>query len=330
MFGNGLVGLLRAGLRPDDDVARTVEEMLRFDSALQLFERTATEPVEVGGVTVQPGERIAALLGAANRDPAVFADADDFRPDRDPNPHLAFGVGVHFCLGAPLARMELAESLRLLFDRFPGLELAGEPISRGTFVLRGYQAVRVRAATKGVADEHRHVAEAFDAVEVIIAKRDGGAAVRRPDRLGGRRLHPRRRRRRADVGAGDGDPAQRHGPPRDRPLDRGDDRLRGADGLLRALTPDRRQALDRRRRRQDHAAAGARWSRPAGSRCPSCPAAASATPAAPSTSSSRSPAGGPRCPTRRCSPSSRTSVRSSAPPATGSRRPTRSSTRCAT
>ena len=119
--------------------------MLRFDSALQLFERTATEPVEVAGVTVQPGEKIAALLGAANRDPAVFESPDEFRGDRDPNPHLAFGVGVHFCLGAPLARMELAESLGALTARFPDLHLAGAPVSRGTFVLRGYRSVPVAA-----------------------------------------------------------------------------------------------------------------------------------------------------------------------------------------
>jgi cytochrome P450 len=160
VFGNGLVAMLsgrssrsrspdatgRSSLsRSPDAVPLLVEEMLRFDSALQLFERTATEPVEVAGVTVQPGEKIAALLGAANRDPAVFASPDEFRGDRDPNPHLAFGVGVHFCLGAPLARMELAESLGALTTRFPDLHLAGEPVSRGTFVLRGYRSVPVAA-----------------------------------------------------------------------------------------------------------------------------------------------------------------------------------------
>jgi unspecific monooxygenase len=148
VFGNGLVALLERGLRPADDVALTVEEMLRFDSALQLFERTATAPVTVGEVVVEPGQKIAALLGAANRDPAVFADADRVDVRRDPNPHLAFGVGVHFCLGAPLARMELAESLSALFAAFPDLVLAGEPESRGTFVLRGYRSVPV-AATDG-------------------------------------------------------------------------------------------------------------------------------------------------------------------------------------
>ena len=146
VFGNGLVALLERGLRPDEDVALTVEEMLRFDSALQLFERTATALVTLGDVVVEPGQKVAALLGAANRDPEVFADADAVDVRRDPNPHLAFGVGVHFCLGAPLARMELAESLTALFATYPDLRLAGDPESRGTFVLRGYRAVPVAAS----------------------------------------------------------------------------------------------------------------------------------------------------------------------------------------
>ena len=148
VFGNGLAAMLRRGLWPGEDVAATVEEMLRFDSALQLFERTAMEDVEVahGGqsVVVEKGQKIAALLGAANRDPEVFDQPDEFRVDRDPNNHLAFGVGVHFCLGAPLARMELAESLPALFETFPDLTLADEPVSRGTFVLRGYRTLPVR------------------------------------------------------------------------------------------------------------------------------------------------------------------------------------------
>ncbi|MDQ4051759.1 MAG: cytochrome P450 [Actinomycetota bacterium] len=141
VFGNGLVAMLRRGLRPGPDVPAAVEEMLRFDSALQLFERTATEPVEVGGVTVETGQKVALLLGSANRDPAVFDAPDEMRLDRDPNPHVAFGVGVHFCLGAPLARMELAESLSALLAARPGLELVGEPEPRGTFVLRGFRRV---------------------------------------------------------------------------------------------------------------------------------------------------------------------------------------------
>ncbi len=146
VFGNGLAAMLRHGLVPGADVALTVEEMLRFDSALQLFERTAIEPVQVGDVVVAKGQKIAALLGAANRDPAVFDRPDTFDVARDPNPHLAFGVGVHFCLGAPLARMELVESVAALFGRFPDLALAGEPESRGTFVLRGFRRVPVQSS----------------------------------------------------------------------------------------------------------------------------------------------------------------------------------------
>lgn len=147
VFGNGLVAMLRRGLRPGVDVAACVEEMLRFDSALQLFERTATAEVELpGGIVVEPGQKVSALLGAANRDPAVFERPDEFDVARATNPHLAFGVGVHFCLGAPLARMELTESVALLFERLPGLALVGEPESRGTFVLRGHRRVEVTAS----------------------------------------------------------------------------------------------------------------------------------------------------------------------------------------
>jgi cytochrome P450 len=144
VFGNGLVAMLSAGVRPPpEQVPTCVEEMLRYDSALQLFERTATEPVMIGDVAVDPGQKVAALLGAANRDPAVFDRADTFDPGRDPNPHLAFGAGVHFCVGAPLARMELVESLGLLLHELPGLHLVGDPVSRGTFVLRGFTSVTV-------------------------------------------------------------------------------------------------------------------------------------------------------------------------------------------
>jgi len=147
VFGNGLVAMLSRGLRPGTDVPATVEEMLRFDSALQLFERTAVEDVEIGDVVVEKGQRIAALLGAANRDPQVFERPDEFDVGREKNPHLAFGVGVHFCLGAPLARMELAESVTALWAAHPDLELVGVPESRGTFVLRGFHRVQVGGTT---------------------------------------------------------------------------------------------------------------------------------------------------------------------------------------
>ena len=96
---------------------------MRFDSPLQLFERTATEDVEIGGVTVAAGQKIAALLGSANRDPAVFADPDTLDVGRTDNPHISFGAGVHFCIGAPLARVELQASFGALLDRTSSLEL---------------------------------------------------------------------------------------------------------------------------------------------------------------------------------------------------------------
>jgi cytochrome P450 len=123
-----------------------VEELLRFDSALQLFERTATADVEVAGQPVAAGEKVAVLLGSANRDETVFDEPDRLDLARDPNPHVAFGAGVHFCLGAPLARVELAESLGLLARRFPSLRIDGEPARRPTFVLRGYESVPVSAS----------------------------------------------------------------------------------------------------------------------------------------------------------------------------------------
>jgi cytochrome P450 len=154
VFGNGLVALLRAPeqwrrfVRGEVDAATVVEELLRYDSALQLFERTATSDARVGEVTVRRGEKVTVLLGAANRDPAVFEQADQLDVGRHPNPHLAFGAGVHFCLGAPLARVELAESLRLLSSAYPDLTLACDPVRRPTFVLRGYHDVPVLSARR--------------------------------------------------------------------------------------------------------------------------------------------------------------------------------------
>ncbi len=141
-FGNGLASLIESGRAPGP-AALLVEEMLRHDSPLHLFERTATSDVVIAGVTVRAGERIAALLGAANRDPAVFDSPDEFQPGREPNPHLAFGAGIHFCIGAPLARLELETSVTALLARFAQLEVL-EAVRRPTFVLRGYQRLLVR------------------------------------------------------------------------------------------------------------------------------------------------------------------------------------------
>ena len=120
-----------------------VEEFLRFDAPLQLFERTALEGLEFQGLRIQQGERIGLLLGAANRDPAEFMEPDSFDIRRDPNPHLTFSAGAHFCLGAPLARREMQIALPLLFTRFPELRISSDPVPEHGFVVRGYARIPV-------------------------------------------------------------------------------------------------------------------------------------------------------------------------------------------
>ncbi len=151
-FGNGMVEVLR---RPDQSTLlredprgvteRALEEFMRFDAPLQLFERTATKDTELGGVAIEAGQKIAALIGSANRDSQVFENADEMDVTRDPNPHIGFGAGIHFCLGAPLARLEMGVSLPALWEKFPNMELASEPVRRPTFVLRGYESVAITA-----------------------------------------------------------------------------------------------------------------------------------------------------------------------------------------
>jgi cytochrome P450 len=141
--GNGLLALLQhpaqlQRLRADPALLPTaIEELMRFDSPLQLFERTATEDVQIGGVTVARGQKIAALLGSANRDPGVFPDPDSLDVGRTDNPHISFGAGVHFCIGAPLARVELQASFGALLSQTSRLELGAPATRRPEFVMRG-------------------------------------------------------------------------------------------------------------------------------------------------------------------------------------------------
>jgi cytochrome P450 len=149
--GNGWWSLLRnpaalARLRGDPRLVPTaVEELMRYDTPLQMFERWVLDPIEVGGVRIPRGAELGLLFGSANRDPAVFAEPDELRLDRDPNPHLSFGAGIHFCLGAPLARIELEVSFASLLRRLPRLELVAKPRWKPAYIIRGLQALHVRA-----------------------------------------------------------------------------------------------------------------------------------------------------------------------------------------
>jgi hypothetical protein len=153
--GNGLLALLThpdqlARLRAEPSLLPVaIEELMRFDPPLQLFERTATEEVHIGGVTVPAGQKIAALLGSANHDPAVFADPEALDVGRTDNPHISFGAGIHFCIGAPLARVELQASFEALLTRTSSLELGRPARRRPEFVIRGLAELPVVLARSG-------------------------------------------------------------------------------------------------------------------------------------------------------------------------------------
>lgn len=150
-LGNGMRALLRhpeqwARLLSDDvEPGTAVEEMIRWDGPLQLFERWVLDDgVEIAGQRLRVGERIAMLFGSANRDPARFADPDRFDIGRGDSGHIGFGGGTHFCIGAPLARLEIAVSLERLRRACPRIELAAEPEYEPFFVIRGLKELRVR------------------------------------------------------------------------------------------------------------------------------------------------------------------------------------------
>jgi cytochrome P450 len=147
-FGNGMVAMFRNAEQlelmkssPRELTETALEEMMRFDSPLHMFERTATSETVIGETTVLVGQKVVAMLGSANRDEEVFENTDQFDITRKHNPHIAFGAGIHFCIGAPLARLEMQNSLPMMFERFPKLQLAGTPVQRPTFVLRGWETI---------------------------------------------------------------------------------------------------------------------------------------------------------------------------------------------
>jgi unspecific monooxygenase len=152
--GNAMRAILAQGGDPrrffssPQTTIATVEECLRFDAPLHMFTRYAYEEIEVvPGILVRPGETIGLLLGMANHDPAAFAEPLAFRPDRADQKNVSFGAGIHFCIGAPLARLELQVSLKTLFDRLPRLHLAEQPRFRDTYHFHGLERLAVHTGT---------------------------------------------------------------------------------------------------------------------------------------------------------------------------------------
>jgi cytochrome P450 len=152
LIGNGTVALMGSPdswdrLRQDPAlVPAAVEEMLRYDSPVQLTARTATEDVEVSGTVIAAGRPVIVFIGGANRDPSVFEQPDEFRINRpDSGRHLSFSLGMHHCLGSALARLEGRIAIEELTQRYPALELAAPPARRPLLVLRGFESIPVRA-----------------------------------------------------------------------------------------------------------------------------------------------------------------------------------------
>ncbi|MGW5971834.1 cytochrome P450 [Streptomyces sp. NPDC055186] len=133
-----------AALRADHSLVPTaVEELMRYDTPLQLFERWVLDDIEIDGTVIPRGAEIAMLFGSANHDPAVFADPARLDLTRADNPHISFSAGIHYCIGAPLARIELAASMTALLEQAPTLRLAEEPKRKPNFVIRGLEGLTV-------------------------------------------------------------------------------------------------------------------------------------------------------------------------------------------
>lgn len=147
--GNAVKTILESGLDPqqlfanDAQTEATVEECLRYDAPLHMFTRYALTDTEFDGIPLKQGETIGLMLGAANRDPTRFADANRFDPFRPDGQNVSFGAGIHFCIGAPLARIELQVSLSTLFKRLPGLQLASEPRYNNVYHFHGLERLDV-------------------------------------------------------------------------------------------------------------------------------------------------------------------------------------------
>ncbi len=148
-LANGVKTTLQLGIGPQafvpDAIDGTVEEILRYDPPLHMFTRYAYEDIEAFGHTFKRGDEVALLLGAANRDPVVWPDPDRFDPARAIVTNTSFGGGLHFCVGAPLARMEMRIGLSVLFERCPNLRLSAKPEYSNTYHFHGLTRLMVES-----------------------------------------------------------------------------------------------------------------------------------------------------------------------------------------
>jgi unspecific monooxygenase len=149
-IGNSVRIVLESGLSPntlfadDNTTERTVEETLRLCAPVHIFQRWALEPVEIDGIRFERGDKVSLILAAANLDPQKFSEPLAFRPDRAEAPNLSFGAGIHFCIGAPLARLELNTALPILFKRLPGLKIARPPTVKDVYHFHGLERLDLR------------------------------------------------------------------------------------------------------------------------------------------------------------------------------------------
>ncbi|MEM7259644.1 MAG: cytochrome P450, partial [Pseudomonadota bacterium] len=150
-LGNSIVNILQnppadtEWFRNKSSAEQVVAECVRHDAPLHLFIRYAQETIALhDDVTLPKGQQVALLLGAANRCPMRFTAPHQFDPQRENNQTVAFGAGIHFCIGTPLARLEMRIALAALFERLPGLQLVGTPAYRDSFHFHGFDEVRVR------------------------------------------------------------------------------------------------------------------------------------------------------------------------------------------
>ncbi|WP_454849002.1 cytochrome P450 [Rhizobium binxianense] len=144
-IGNSVRVILESGrdpaelFRDEASTGRTVEEALRICAPVHIFQRWVLEPAEIDGVSLKRGDKVSLILAAANLDPAKFTDPLVFKPDRNEAPNLSFGAGIHFCIGAPLARLELNVVLPILFKRLPGLKMAKTPSVKDVYHFHGLE-----------------------------------------------------------------------------------------------------------------------------------------------------------------------------------------------